>query len=157
MGLFNDGKFGTTLFALVGMGFCNISLPDHQIASLVPTLIQETFIFLLHFCLYSILCFGLIFQFTDWNPSPQRYLTPSSSGGTFLLKLSIRFSTLISLWWIGTIFGFTIELLTRRIESRKSYLNNCQKEKQKPRVKFFESANQSSLSLQFNQYNILSD
>lgn len=106
--------------------------------ALVPRLLfrKHYFSFTLIF-IFIIILFSRIFQFADWQIHTLRgTMTPR------LEELSAKFSYQIFnsyiIMVIGTVFGFTIEMLTRRFESEK-LLEQLLKEKTEAELNFLKA------------------
>lgn len=133
-----DGKFGTTLLlALVDM-ICVISACLIINRILVPRLLfRKHYISFTLLFVFNIVLFSLIFQFADWQIHLLRgTMTPRLEELSAKLSYQIFNSYIIMV--IGTVFGFTIELLTRRIESEKLF-EQLLKEKTEAELNFLKA------------------
>lgn len=133
-----DGKFGTTLLLAVVDMICVISACLIINRLLVPRLLFRKYYFSFTFIfLFIIILFSRIFQFADWQIHMLRgTMTPR------LEELSSKFSYQIFnsyiIMVIGTVFGFTIEMLTRRVESEKLF-EQLLKEKTEAELNFLKA------------------
>ena len=133
-----DGKFGTTLLLAITDMICVISACLIINRLLVPRLLFRKYYFSFTFLfIVIIILFSQIFQFADREIHILRgTMTPRLE--ELLSKFSYQIFNSYIILVIGTVFGFTIEMLTKRVESEKLF-EQLLKEKTEAEINFLKA------------------